>query len=180
MAQGLARLQAWFKDPSQKLPPPEPIIDDLAVTSAIAINRALSFASTKKHPMRLSRIHGYLPAGPDRVHRTLWLNWMASVSRPSIFLRVDGRCSPGRKVVLGWRMRRHAILPTISTLRCDQWGTGVFNKVQQQWAATYKANEDGAVLIRPDGFVAWRARESNPDSGATLRRVFGEILMSNT
>jgi 2-polyprenyl-6-methoxyphenol hydroxylase-like FAD-dependent oxidoreductase len=31
VAQALARLQAWFKDPSRKLPPPEPIRDDNAV-----------------------------------------------------------------------------------------------------------------------------------------------------
>lgn len=31
MAQALARLQAWFKDPSKRLPPAEPIIDDHAV-----------------------------------------------------------------------------------------------------------------------------------------------------
>src|ERR1044071_4765579 len=31
LAQSLARLQAWFKDPRQKLPPPEPIVADEAV-----------------------------------------------------------------------------------------------------------------------------------------------------
>jgi hypothetical protein len=31
VAQALARLQAWFKDPSRTLPPPEPIKDDNAV-----------------------------------------------------------------------------------------------------------------------------------------------------
>jgi len=31
MSQALTRLQAWFKDPSKKLPPAEPIIDDYAV-----------------------------------------------------------------------------------------------------------------------------------------------------
>jgi len=31
MAQALARLQAWFKDPGKKLPPAEPIVDDYAV-----------------------------------------------------------------------------------------------------------------------------------------------------
>src|SRR5437867_12660834 len=28
VAQALARLQAWFKDPSHKLPQPDPIVDD--------------------------------------------------------------------------------------------------------------------------------------------------------
>jgi hypothetical protein len=31
VAQSLARLHAWFKDPGKKLPPPEKIIDDSAV-----------------------------------------------------------------------------------------------------------------------------------------------------
>ena len=31
LAQALARLSAWFKDPSKQLPPPVPIVDDWAV-----------------------------------------------------------------------------------------------------------------------------------------------------
>ncbi len=31
MNQALARLQAWFQDPSRKLPAPVPIVDDVAV-----------------------------------------------------------------------------------------------------------------------------------------------------
>jgi putative polyketide hydroxylase len=32
------------------------------------------------------------------------------------------------------------------------------------------------VLVRPDGFVAWRSAEPVPDPEATLRRVLSSVL----
>jgi putative polyketide hydroxylase len=49
----------------------------------------------------------------------------------------------------------------------------------QQWTAAYDVNDDGAVLIRPDGFVACRVPEGCPDSEATLREVLDRILRRN-
>jgi len=36
--------------------------------------------------------------------------------------------------------------------------------------------DDGAVLVRPDGFVAWRAEGADPDPGGTLERVLREVF----
>ncbi|PZH20140.1 monooxygenase, partial [Streptomyces sp. NTH33] len=44
------------------------------------------------------------------------------------------------------------------------------------WARTHGTTPDGAVLVRPDGFVAWRAAGAVPDAEATLRQVVRTVL----
>lgn len=44
------------------------------------------------------------------------------------------------------------------------------------WPAAYGIEEDGAVLVRPDGHLAWRARSGVADAQATLRAAIGRIL----
>ena len=40
----------------------------------------------------------------------------------------------------------------------------------------YGIAEDGAVLLRPDGFIAWRAREAPADGARVLEGVLRQIL----
>ena len=42
----------------------------------------------------------------------------------------------------------------------------------------YGIGEQGAVLVRPDGFVAWRARSMDAEPAATLARTMATILRS--
>jgi putative polyketide hydroxylase len=44
------------------------------------------------------------------------------------------------------------------------------------WAQAHGADSDGAVLVRPDGFVAWRARTSGTDPEGTLTDVLDTVL----
>jgi putative polyketide hydroxylase len=44
------------------------------------------------------------------------------------------------------------------------------------WARIHGTGPGGAVLVRPDGFVAWRSAEPVPDPEATLRRVLSSVL----
>jgi putative polyketide hydroxylase len=42
---------------------------------------------------------------------------------------------------------------------------------QEPWTASYGVYEDGAVLVRPDGYVAWRARSMLSHPEAALNRA---------
>ncbi|MEU0412123.1 FAD-dependent monooxygenase [Streptomyces griseorubiginosus] len=44
------------------------------------------------------------------------------------------------------------------------------------WAAAHGTTSGGAVLVRPDGFVAWRAPGPVPDAEAVLRDVLEALL----
>ncbi|WP_444544810.1 aromatic-ring hydroxylase C-terminal domain-containing protein [Streptomyces anandii] len=44
------------------------------------------------------------------------------------------------------------------------------------WARLHGTTADGAVLVRPDGFVAWRATGATPDPEGTLRDVLTALL----
>lgn len=44
------------------------------------------------------------------------------------------------------------------------------------WAAAHGTTSGGAVLVRPDGFVAWRAAGPVPDAEAELRDVLRKLL----
>ena len=40
----------------------------------------------------------------------------------------------------------------------------------------YGTGTEGAVLVRPDGFIAWRAREATQNGGSELSAALGQIL----
>jgi putative polyketide hydroxylase len=44
------------------------------------------------------------------------------------------------------------------------------------WAAAHGTTREGAVLVRPDGFVAWRCEGSVEDPESTLREVLTAVL----
>ncbi|MGW5196479.1 FAD-dependent oxidoreductase [Streptomyces spiralis] len=44
------------------------------------------------------------------------------------------------------------------------------------WARTHGTTADGAVLVRPDGFVAWRTAGAVPDPEGVLREVLATLL----
>lgn len=44
------------------------------------------------------------------------------------------------------------------------------------WAELHGTAEDGAVLVRPDGFVAWRADAAMPDADRVLAQVLRTVL----
>lgn len=47
---------------------------------------------------------------------------------------------------------------------------------EESWATTYGVGQDGAVLVRPDGHVAWRCRSSVTNPARALQVVFVSML----
>src|SRR5262249_41109487 len=45
-----------------------------------------------------------------------------------------------------------------------------------QWQGVYGIDDDGAVLVRPDGHVAWRTRGGSPDAEDQLWQVLRRVL----
>ncbi|MFI6850140.1 FAD-dependent monooxygenase [Kitasatospora sp. NBC_00085] len=48
--------------------------------------------------------------------------------------------------------------------------------VEANWAARYRLGHGGAVLVRPDGYVAWRSEELPADPAAALAGALREVL----
>jgi len=48
--------------------------------------------------------------------------------------------------------------------------------VDDGFTAAYGISSSGATLVRPDGFIGWRAKSSGRDPGAELTRVLSTIL----
>jgi putative polyketide hydroxylase len=46
----------------------------------------------------------------------------------------------------------------------------------EDWAAAHGVTVDGAVLVRPDGFVAWRAEGTSEDPESALRAALATVL----
>lgn len=44
------------------------------------------------------------------------------------------------------------------------------------WARAHGTTADGAVLVRPDGFVAWRATSAAADPDTVLREALTSLL----
>lgn len=49
-----------------------------------------------------------------------------------------------------------------------------------EWQKAYGIGPDGAVLVRPDGFVAWRSPDGVRDAESTLNGVLHKVLSLNT
>lgn len=45
-----------------------------------------------------------------------------------------------------------------------------------EWAEVHGVGLDGAVLVRPDGFVAWRSEGASANPGAVLREALSTLL----
>ncbi len=49
-------------------------------------------------------------------------------------------------------------------------------EVDGAWSNAYEVDDDGAVLVRPDGHVAWRSRVGSDRPERTLEQVLERVL----
>lgn len=68
-------------------------------------------------------------------------------------------------------------------VRLDAFGIGAGGDLEPEdgadWAEAHGTRRDGAVLVRPDGFVAWRAESAAEDAEVTLHDVLAALLHRN-
>jgi tetracenomycin A2 monooxygenase-dioxygenase len=177
VAQALARLQAWFKDPSRKLPPAEPIVDDSAVIfgyrypagAFVAEDdqapgdffenpRAPSGRPGSRAPHVLVNREGEQASTVD-LFAGQWVLCAGPEGRPWSRILQDNSSAAALRVVY------HGVGPA-----------GNLQDVDHCWSAAYGVSADGAVLIRPDGFVAWRRRNAAGNPRAALDAAFDSVL----
>jgi hypothetical protein len=53
---------------------------------------------------------------------------------------------------------------------------GDVQDTDSEWQARAGIQADGAILVRPDGFVAWRSQTGVPHPERTLEAVIDKIL----
>ncbi len=176
LEQALARLQAWFKDPEGRLPEPVPMVDGYDVVFGQHYQRGAVVRDVTRESGR--------PFEPARQ-----LSGQPGTRVPHFVVARDGQRLPvhdlfrSRFVVLTgaggevWsdavdRIARRGAYP----LTCHRIGSGGdLVDVEGGWSERLGVTDAGAVLVRPDGFVAWRARDASGDApgvlDATLRRL---------
>lgn len=61
-------------------------------------------------------------------------------------------------------------------LEALQVGSALLQDPERRWHSAYGVKPQGAVLVRPDGIVAWRSRGAEDSPETTLSRVLAQLL----
>ncbi|MFF3876584.1 FAD-dependent oxidoreductase [Streptomyces sp. NPDC001978] len=89
----------------------------------------------------------------------------------SLVLLTDARSDAG------WHEAARRIADTdVVHLAPYRIGTDLTPDDDTDWATAHGTTPDGAVLVRPDGYVAWRASGAVRDPEPTLRKVLATLL----
>ena len=76
-----------------------------------------------------------------------------------------------------WRKAASAIATSWPELVAYSIGKdGELSDPDGDWHDVYGVDSDGAVLVRPDGYVAWRSRSGVPDPQRSLREAIDALL----
>lgn len=164
LAQALARLAAWFRDPAHRLPAPVPIVDDLHVIFG------------QRYPEGAFVPEPDAPTSPFDDPRQP--TGRPGSRAPHVVVEHGGSARPVHELF----DRRFTLLT------CDpRWvpaaeAAHVVPIVVDTAAfpARYGVDAHGAALIRPDGFIAWRARTAVDDPITALRRALDHSVGSWT
>lgn len=175
LAQALARLQAWFKEQTKPLPPPAPIVDGYDVifgqryhTGALVSedrDASLSFEKARELSGRPgSRAPHVVVERRGREISTLDLfgRGFVLLTGPTGGAWFEAVARIGQRSRL--RLTGHRVGPD-----------GDLRDVESRCLRAYGLGEGGAVLVRPDGFVAWRTRTGSPEPERVLDQVLKRL-----
>ncbi len=176
LAQALARLQAWFKDPGKKLPPAEKIIDDYHVifgqlyrSGAFITEEDFAAADGFEDPRKPSGRPGSRAAQVIVERAGEQLSTIDLFSGHWVLLVGSGgdawlKAAQRTPAATSFNLQSYRVGPD-----------GDVRDVDHRWSPAYGVNADGAALIRPDGFIAWRGREASDQPEKVLRDVFERL-----
>ena len=101
---------------------------------------------------------------------------MASAYQLSICSAPALRCYPRRRAQAGaQRHEKQANAAGGLPLKAYKFGQELRDP-ENGFAAAYGITATGAALVRPDGFVAWRAKSSETKPQDTLKSVLARVL----
>ncbi len=168
VAQALARLQAWFKDPGRKLPPPEPIADDNAVIFGYRYP-AGAFVDDGRHGGDDLDTLFEDPRAPtarpgSRAPQLMVGHRGAQVSTIDLFADRWVLVSGPRGDAWSDAVRRIAAARALGVEWHGMQPAGDLEDGANRFCAAFGVEPDGAVLIRPDGFIA--SRHATAEEGA--------------
>jgi hypothetical protein len=173
--QALARLAAWFQDTSHRVPEPVEIVDPMQVVFGTVYPEG-AFVDDEKTDDTSEREPFEDPGAPSG---------RAGTRAPHVWFRRDGdavavhdllTCEPLLLTAPngdGWadagralqRQGEHLAVSTVGPRAdLDENEPGTF-------ATRYGISSAGAVLIRPDGFVAWRSSGADAEASDRLADV---------
>jgi putative polyketide hydroxylase len=167
--QALARLQAWFKDPHGRLPKPVEMADAYDVVFGQRYGDGALIPEQGDSPEKPFEHAPELSARPG-------------TRAPYVVVEQSGRQIPihdlfGHGFVLlagphgrPWSAAVDRIAGAArAPIECYRIGSdGELVDVDGRWSERYGVTRSGAVLVRPDGFVAWRARQAPSDARSAL------------
>lgn len=164
LAQALARLGAWFKNLGDRLPPPVPIADDFAVI--FGQRYPLGTFEDPRAPRR--------PPGTRAPHVMIAqaggavpLHDLVSGTRFLLFVGVEARPWETAAAAIA---REARIDLRVVRVQPDDLGA------QARLREAYGVDAGGAVLIRPDGIIAWCSEHAAADSAGALRGAAQRVL----
>ncbi len=173
LAQALARLSAWFKDPTKALPPPEPILEDFhvifgqAYPSGALVGETVQSGPPFEDPRRPSGRPGVRAA-----HLALERNGerigLHDLVQRRFLLLIGPRGGAWQPALQSIRARSAA------PLQSADLGAGLTD-LERRFEDAFHAGPDGAVLIRPDGVIAWRCAHAPADPAAALSSVLDQL-----
>jgi putative polyketide hydroxylase len=173
LEQALARLQKWFQDPARRLPPPVELVEDYDVVFGQRYDRGAVLPDALP-PDRPFEPFATLSAHPGT--RAPHLVVERHGKRMSI-LDLFGRGFTLLCADEPWRRAAEAVRRRLGiALVAHSFGNaGDLTDVEKTWPVAYGIGGRGAVLVRPDGFVAWRSSDGEANPEQRLFEVIGRL-----
>jgi 2-polyprenyl-6-methoxyphenol hydroxylase-like FAD-dependent oxidoreductase len=172
VAQALARLQAWFKDPGRALPPPEPIVDDRAIIFGYRYPSGAFVAERETAPTEVFE-DPRAPGQPgSRAPHVIVERAGTPVSTVDLFAGHWVLAYGPRGDVWPDRVRRSPAAAALRVVCHGMRPAGDLLDTGDRWSTAYGVEADGAVLVRPDGFIAWRRQRADASAQTDLDAAF--------